>query len=249
MDRIEPDVNAAAACAPNGTARSGWRRRDAAGLVLGAGLSVAAPFALAQAKKAAPAKAFVEGENYIRLEQPVPVSGKPFEVVEFFWYECPHCNAFEPALEAWEQTLRADTVLRRVPVYFAEVPFAAQQRLFYALEATGQLKALHRKVYRTIHVERRRMRTPEDFRAFITANGGDVDAFMAALASPAVANAAADARRLAAAYRIDAVPAMGINGRWYTNGGLANANGPAGSNARMLDVVETLLARLRTGKT
>lgn len=221
-------------------------RRTAGRAALGAGLACLAPAALAQqAKRPAAAERYTEGVHYIRLEQPVPVAPGPIEVVEFFWYECPHCNAFEPALEAWEQQPHPDTVLRRVPVYFAEVPFAAQQRLFYALEATGQAAALHRKVFRTIHVERRRLRTPEEFRAFVAGNGGDADAFMAAYASPAVAAQAERARRLAAAYRIDAVPAMGVQGRWYTTGALANARGPAGTNARMLDVVDALVATLR----
>jgi thiol:disulfide interchange protein DsbA len=79
-----------------------------------------------------------EGTHYVRLQQPAAVAaaGK-LEVVEFFWYECPHCNAFEPALEAWSKKLPADVVLRRVPVWFQEVPFASQQRLFYTLEVLG----------------------------------------------------------------------------------------------------------------
>ena len=83
-------------------------------------------------------------------------------MIEFFWYECPHCNAFEPALEAWAKKLPADAVLRRVPVWFQDVPFAAQQRLFYTLDTLGLGPTLHRKVFAAIHGDRARLRTPED---------------------------------------------------------------------------------------
>ena len=93
------------------------------------------------------------------------------------------------------------------------------------------------------------MRTPEAFRAFVADNGGNADAFMAAYASPISLAQAELGRRLAAAYRIDAVPAMGVQGQWYTNGTLANAGTRQGSNDRMLEVVDTLLASLRARKT
>ena len=62
------------------------------------------------------------------------------EVVEFFWYSCPHCNAFEPTLEAWSKKLPADVVLRRVPVAFRDEPFVAHQKIFYALETLGKVE-------------------------------------------------------------------------------------------------------------
>ena len=90
--------------------------------------------------------------------QPAPVAaaGK-IEVVEFFWYECAHCNAFEPALDAWAKKLPANVVLRRVPVWFQETPFAAQQRLFYTLEALGLVPTLQRKVFAAIHTSEDRI--------------------------------------------------------------------------------------------
>ena len=106
------------------------------------------------------------------------------EVIEFFWYDCPHCNAFEPALEAWAKKLPADVVLRRVPVWFREEPFGAQQRLFYALETLGLSPTLHRKVFVAIHNDRARLRTPEDIAAFaLTKNGVDPIRFMAVYSS------------------------------------------------------------------
>ena len=222
-------------------------RRDFSRL-LSAGIAGAAlPLASAQPKTQA--KAPVEGVHYVRLAEPVPAgpAGK-IEVIEFFWYECPHCNAFEPALETWAKQQPDDVAFRRVPVWFREEPFSAQQRLFYALEALGVLPTLHRKVFYAIHGERFRMRTPEDFSAFALKNGIDPLKFIAAYNSFGVQSKAQQARQTASAYKIDAVPAMGIQGRYYTNGPLANAGAVGnGSVDRILGVVDVLLAKLRQG--
>ena len=217
-------------------------RRDFSACLLGAGLGGALPEALAQVP--------TEGVHYVRLAQPAPApAGGKIEVIEFFWYECPHCNAFEPALESWSEKLPADVTLRRVPVWFQEVPFAAQQRLFYTLEALKLAPVLHRRVFSTIHNERIRLRTPEDISAFALHNGVDPVRFMTTFGSPEVQAQVQKARQLAEAYRIDAVPAMGVQGRYYTNGNLANAGLPpqlaAATNQRLLGVVDTLVALAR----
>lgn len=202
---------------------------------------------LAFTSAAAAAQAPV-GSTLLDPPQPTDGSGK-IEVIEFFWYECPHCNAFEPALEAWSQKLPADVALRRVPIWFQEVPFAAQQRLFYTLDALGLVPRLHRRVFATIHVDRARLRTPEDMAAFALKNGVDPMKFMSTYGSPEVAALALQARQLADAYKIDGVPAMGVQGRYYTSGSLASvglpSKGPAVGNERMLGVVDALVARVR----
>ena len=222
-------------------------RRDFSRL-LSAGLAGAAlPLGSAQPKT--PPKAPVEGVHYVRLAEPAP-AGPPgkIEVIEFFWYECPHCNAFEPALEAWTKQLPEDVAFRRVPVWFREEPFSAQQRLFYALEALGVLPTLHRKVFYAIHGEHVRMRTPEDFSAFALKNGIDPLKFIAAYNAFGVQSKALQARQIASAYKIDAVPAMGVQGRYYTNGTLANTGTSSGGSVdRMLGVVDMLIARVRQG--
>jgi protein dithiol oxidoreductase (disulfide-forming) len=222
------------------------RRDFSAGCLGGMALLGAAPTALAQQK------APVEGVNYVRLEQPLPaaVPGK-IEVIEFFWYECPHCNAFEPALEAWEKGLPTDVVLHRVPVWFREEPFTAQQKLYYALDSLGLVPSMQRRVFYAIHNDHVRLRSPEDISAFALKNGIDPLKFMPAYNSFSVQTQAQRARQIAAAYKIDAVPAMGVQGRFYTNGSLASANGPVttptGTNERMLVVVDSLIARIRQG--
>ena len=213
-------------------------RRDFSACLLGAGLGGALPEALAQVP--------TEGVHYVRLAQPAPApAGGKIEVIEFFWYECPHCNALEPALDAWARRLPDDVAFRRVPVWFREDPFGPQQRLFYTLDALGLVPTLHRKVFQTIHGERTRLRTAEDMAAFALRNGVDPMAFMTAFNSFGVQTKAQQARQTASAYKIDAVPAMGVQGRYYTNGNLANTGLPPGPIDRMLGVVDALVGKVR----
>jgi thiol:disulfide interchange protein DsbA len=218
-----------------------FTRRDFSSCLLGAGVVSALPKARAQAVPTA-------GVHYVRLAEPAPApAGGKIEVIEFFWYECPHCNAFEPALDAWARRLPDDVVFRRVPVWFREEPFGPQQRLFYTLEALGLVPTLHRKVFQTIHGEHTRLRTAEDMAEFALKNGADPIAFMTTYNSFGVQTKSQQARQTAAAYRIDAVPAMGVHGRYYTNGNLAYSGLPTGPIDRMLGVVDALIAKVRQG--
>jgi len=213
-------------------------RREFSASLVAAGLGSAALSSPAQAQANWPA----EGVNYVRLSQPVPVpqNGK-IEVIEFFWYGCPHCNAFEPTLDAWQKTLPADVAFRRIPVAFSEEPFGAHQRIFFALDAMGLVPTMHRKVFYAIHNERMRLAKPDEIQAFMAKNRVDAAKFMEAFNSFSVQTKAMQARQLAQAYKIDAVPALGVAGRYYITGTMA------GTNERMPAVVDALLAKIRKG--
>lgn len=211
-------------------------RRQFSTSILGAGLGLALNGA-ARAQAAEP----VEGKQFMRLSQPQPTAaptGK-IEVVEFFWYACPHCNEFEPMLESWVRKLPADVAFRRVPVAFREVPFVAHQRIYYALETLGKVDPLHKKVFAAIHVERKRLDKPEEIADFMQAQGIDRARFLEVYDSFGVQTKARQAKALAEAYRIDGVPALGINGQYYTSGSLA------GSLGRSLEVADFLIQRSR----
>lgn len=182
----------------------------------------------------------IEGTHYVRLSQPVSAgpAGK-IEVIEFFWYGCPHCNAFEPVLDAWSKKLPADVSFHRVPVAFSNEPFVAHQRIFYALDSLGLVEAMHRKVFYAIHNDRARLDKPADISAFMARNGVDAAKFMEAFDSFAVQAKAKQATLQAAAYKIDGVPALGLQGRYYTSGSLA------GSNDKALAVADFLIQRIR----
>ena len=210
------------------------KRREFTTTVAAAAAAAAfAPAAQAQGR-------FAEGTHYTRLGQPVAVpSGGKIDVIEFFWYGCPHCNAFEPTLDAWQKKLPADVAFRRVPVAFREEPFVAHQKIFYALEALGQVEAVHRKVFYAIHAERQRLDKPAEIQAFMAKNGVDGAKFLEAFNSFGVQTKARQAKLLSEQYKIDGVPSIGVQGRWWTTAS------QAGSNERMLAVAEDLIAQSR----
>lgn len=195
--------------------------------------SAAAAPALVRAQSAP-----VEGKDYARLAQPIamPATGK-IEVVEFFGYWCPHCHAFEPMLEAWAQKLPASVTFRRIPVAFS-APQEPYQRIFLALEAMGQLDAMHRKVFTAIHVQKQRLDKEADILALMTANGIDGAKFTETFKSFTVASKAKQARQLAEAYRIDGVPTLGVHGRYFTSPSMT------GDHERALRVADFLIQRV-----
>ena len=145
------------------------KRRDFA-LAASAGLPL---WALAQGP--APAKpAPQEGIEYVTLDKRVPAESNDgkIEVIEFFWYSCPHCNAFEPRFAQWIKSAPKDVVVRRVPVRFRD-DFEPQQRMFYTLEAMGKLEALHVKLFTAIHGDKQKLDTFDTLSAWAVKNGLD----------------------------------------------------------------------------
>lgn len=208
-------------------------RRDAV-RHLSAGLVLASPAASLWAQGA-----LQEGKDYVRVANPVPVPPGKVEVVEFFGYWCPHCNAFEPALDAWVRKLPAAQVsFRRIPVAF-QGWHESYQRLYYALEMLGLLDGLHRKVFAAIHVEHKRFDKDADVLAFASANGADGAKIVDAMKSFSMATKVRQAGQLASAFHIDGVPTLGIQGRWMT------APSMAGSAERALAVADALILQSR----
>ena len=181
----------------------------------------------------------VEGRDY-KLIDPAPPSvekGK-VEVLEFFSYGCPHCNAFEPTLEAWAHGLPADVTFRRVPVPFL---FNAEnfQRAYYALESIGMVDKMQPKIYRAVHIDKQRLDKPDDIAALVASNGGDAAKFLAAFKSFAVATAVVRAKKLTADYKIDGVPTLVVQGHYVTSPSMA------GGSLQALSVADALIERAR----
>jgi len=184
-----------------------------------------------------------EGKDFLALDKRVPAeapAGK-IEVIEFFWYSCPHCNAFEPALEAWVKNLPKDVSFRRVPVAFRD-DFAPQQRLFYTLDALNKVDEYQAKVFRAVHVERLPLTSDEAILAWAGKQGFDPAKFAEIYRSFSVASKLRRAVQLQDAYKVEGVPALGIAGRYYTDGSLA------GSMERALQVADFLIAEARKAR-
>ncbi len=191
----------------------------------------------------AQSKAPEEGIDFITLDKRLAVDapqGK-IDVIDFFWYSCPHCNAFEPRLEAWIKRLAGDVSLRRVPVAFRD-SFVPQQRLYYSIEAMGKVEDLHRKVYHAIHVERQALDNQERIADWIEKQGQDKAKFLETYNSFSVQTKARRATQLQNDFKVQGVPSMGIAGRFYTDGSLA------GTMERALQVTDYLIGEARRNK-
>lgn len=186
---------------------------------------------------------FESGKDYQPLGHPAGVdtpAGR-VEVIEFFWYNCPHCNAFEPAFEAWAKRQPKDVALRRVPVAFQD-SFKPQQQFYYALEAMGLVDKLHARVFQAIHGEHKRLERADAIADWVATQGVDRAKFLEQFNSFSVAGKVSRANQLTEAYKVEGVPALGVAGRFYTDGSMT------GSMERSLQVVDYLVGEVRRGR-
>ncbi len=217
------------------------KRRDFSLAAISAAAVTGLPLA-AQAQAPA-AKKPVEGTDYLSLDKRVPTDvgvGK-IEVIEFFWYSCPHCNAFEPQFAAWKKAAPKDVVVQRVPVRFRD-DFEPQQRAYYVFESLNMVDAMHGKLFHAIHVERQQLNTAQALAAWADKNGLPEKKFIETFNSFGVASKARRATQLQDAFKVQGVPALGIAGRFYTDGSLTQ------TMDRSLQVAEYLIGEVRRGR-
>lgn len=158
------------------------------------------------------------GVEYRELSTPQPTDtpGK-IEVVEFFWYGCPHCYSFEPVLEPWVKKLPKDVHFRRIPAMFNE-EYAQAARAFYALDAIGQEERLHKALFDAVHTgSRLRVGDEAALTEWLGKHGVDTKKFAAAYRSFSVEGHLKRAAQLTQAYKIDGVPSMAVNGKYVVN--------------------------------
>lgn len=181
---------------------------------------------------------FKEGSDYIKLGRPAPVDAPAgqVEVLEFFAYSCIHCFNFEPVFEGWKKKAPAGVVTRRVPVAFSEA-FVPMQRLYYTLEAMGQLDQFHQKVFRAIHVDKQRLMTEKAILEWVGKQSLDSKKFAELFNSFSVTGKARRAVQLQDAYQIEGTPALGVGGRFTV----------AGQGPRTVQVADALISELRKG--
>lgn len=185
------------------------------------------------------AQALQPGKDYVELApaRPTESQGK-IEVIEFFGYTCPHCDDIEGDLVAWSKTLPKDVVLRRVPAVFNErwAPFA---RIYYALEATGQLPRLHGEVFDAIHREGVNLGDPETFFNWAAQKGADRAKVAEAYNSFAINTKLLRARQLGQDYKLTGVPSFAVNGKYVTSASMT------GSHQAVFAALNTLIRQER----
>jgi thiol:disulfide interchange protein DsbA len=190
-----------------------------------------------------PAVKWVAGTNYRPLvpAQPTDAPAGRVEVIEVFWYGCPHCFALDPYLEAWRKNKPSYIDFTRVPVVWSEA-YRAHAKLFYTLEALGKLDQLHSKVFAEIHqnnnplVGRDEAETLKLQTAFAVANGISAADFQKAYDSFSVNTNLQKAEDLVERYKIDSVPTIIINGKYITDVGMA------GNQENVIKIINDLAA-------
>ena len=206
--------------------------------------TMAAATTTARAATVSGSQTWQEGVNYTRLvpAQPTAVAAGQVEVLEFFWYGCPHCYAIDPLVESWRKTKPGFITFTRVPVMWSE-GHRSTARLYYTLESLGKLDPLHGEVFKEIHVNNDPLIAvdPNDAAGaeriqttFIGKFGISEDAFKKAYHSFAVETDLQRADQLVQRYRIEGVPTFVVNGKFMTD------VRSAGSQERLLSLVNDL---------
>jgi thiol:disulfide interchange protein DsbA len=210
-------------------------------------------FAAVAGAAASPAAPQADSE-YVVLKTPQPSNaGKKVEVIEFFAYYCPHCNAWDGKLAEWVKKQGDNIVFKRVHVS-RDANVQPQQKLFFTLEAMGLLEQYHSKVFHAMHEEHNRLNRDELVFEWVEKNGIDKKKFVDIYNSPF--GVPASLRRtdaMMAAYQIDSWPMIAIDGKYLTSPYQANKNSAAQltesqqqDNAQL--VMDFLLAKAKAEK-
>ena len=167
-------------------------------------------------------------------------SGDKIEVVEFFWYGCPHCYALEPYLEHWEKSLPDDVAFRRIPGVLGSnwIPHA---RAYYTAQKLGMVDKIHRPLFDAIHKERKRIDNQKSLADFFAAYGVDKDEFNRIYESDAVTDQLKQAFITAKNYGIRGVPAIIVNGKYLTTVTLT------GGDKELIVTINDLIEKERNG--
>jgi thiol:disulfide interchange protein DsbA len=178
--------------------------------------------------------------NYGVLSQPQPVDADGrVEVIEFFWYNCPHCYALEPLIGPWSKKLSKDTQFKRVPAIFND-QWALAGRAYYALEAIGEVERLHRALFDAIHKDGLSITNEKAVAEWMGNHGVDAAKFSAAYRSFAVESKLKRALQLTEAYQFKGVPTLAVQGKYIVVAGEHGA-----SQAEMLSITDYLIGRAR----
>ena len=198
--------------------------------LLTAAFTLFAPLAQAQPKA---------GADYseLKVAQPVEAKGK-IEVVEFFWYRCPHCYNLEPFLEPWVKKLPADVQFRRIPAVLSD-NWAVDAGMYYTFEALGVLDKVHRPFFDAIHRDRLDIRSEPAMTEWLKKHGIDRKKFDETYKSFGVQAKVKRAAQLSGTYQIEGVPMLAVQGKYTVSAE------QGGSQAGMLATTDQLIDMLR----
>ena len=185
------------------------------------------------------ANEFQEGVHYQTLAKPVVTSDpEKIEVIELFWYGCPHCDSLDSALKVWVNRLPADVNFVQIPVVFGR-SWEMHARMFWVAKNIGLLETIHEPLFNAIHREGQRLQRVDDVVAFFERFGADPAIVKRELGSFATESALRLADARTRAYGIRGVPAFVVDGRHVT--GIAQAGG----ENQLFDLLDELIKNSR----
>ncbi|MCM8854347.1 MAG: thiol:disulfide interchange protein DsbA/DsbL [Candidatus Thiodiazotropha sp.] len=178
------------------------------------------------------------GEGWDPIDPPVATTASEgkVEVIEFFWYGCPHCYHMEPQLEEWLKNKPENVEFIRIPAPLNS-KWTVHAQFFYAAEILGLTEKLHNPLFSAIHDKKRKLYDKDSLIDFAVEHGADRQQFIDALNSFGVYVKVQNARKLGQRYQLDGVPAIGINGKYKTSGSLA------GTYSKMFEIVTQLVSK------
>ncbi|HEY0722309.1 MAG TPA: thiol:disulfide interchange protein DsbA/DsbL [Gammaproteobacteria bacterium] len=177
-----------------------------------------------------------EGIDYQRLSQPQPVaSDGSVEVVELFWYGCPHCYHFEPHLQGWLKKKPAKVNFIRIPAIFNSPEWQLHATAFYTAEVLGIGEKIHGPLFYAIQEKKRPLHTREQLMEFFGEQGISKDDFNNTFDSFAVQTKVQRAADLSRKYELAGVPTMIVNGKYRVDGPMAT------SYERLIKIVDYLV--------
>ncbi|HSS28980.1 MAG TPA: thiol:disulfide interchange protein DsbA/DsbL [Usitatibacter sp.] len=179
------------------------------------------------------------GLPWVKQDSPQPTEGNgKIEVIEFFWYGCPHCYRLEPSLEAWLKNKPADVVFKRVHA-LPGTTWMAHAKIFYTLETMGLEGKLHDKVFEAIHKDNKNLASQKVLDEFLANNGVDPTKYHEVEKSFSVDSKLKRANQMTVAYKVDGVPRIIVDGK------LATGPAEAGGEDRMMQAVDQMIAAER----
>lgn len=186
------------------------------------------------------AASFEEGVNY-HWVAPERAEGDQIEVIEFFWYGCPHCFSFEPIINEWLENKPEDVVFRKMPATFNRPEVQLHAKAFYALEVMGVPGQIHVDIMAEMHNNKNRLATQGELENYLATKGIDIEAFRAALNSFAVHVKVQRAAQLAQRYGVTGVPSLVVDGQYR--------NGDVRSYDEMIKLLDFLIEQSRSSRS
>ena len=192
---------------------------------------------------------YTEGFEYRLVSPPQPTqTGDKIEVLEMFWYGCPHCYKFEPQLSKWVKTLPKNVKFIRMPAVLGK-NWAIHAQAYFTAEDLGIVNKIHRPLFDAIHIGKRKLMDEDSLRAFFMEQGVSREDFDNTFRSFSVQHKLKRAIAMSRRYGIRSVPSMVVNGKYRTNADAASINAAGGPrNENMLKVVRFLIDKESKGK-